>query len=315
MGQYSTKTDVANAALSLLGEGPIANLDATPDPTDKVLSALQFWYGKAFEMVLRDVNLELYASFVSPVLLVDNTASPFPANEWKYFYYLDPLWINFVRVFSGVYPDSKETEVPHRKISSPSGNALTITGISLANPCVITVAGAQEGQVVAAAAVVGTVEVNGKTYYLKNVTATTAQLWDLSTGAAVNSSAFTAYTSGGTLTPVAHERLYCNLVQLTDPVTLLPMSPKCEVGVAPEISLWPADFALAVATKLAVLSAVPIIGIDRKAQADTLRTDYITAKNNASANMAKESFKGVRKLSRSTLSRISRSNYGDRWRP
>ena len=308
MPQFKTDVDIANAALSFLGNGPltIAGLmAATPDPADKVLTSLQQWYPTAVEQVIRDLNYELSAQFVPATLLIDQTGQTNPPGEWRYVYYLDPAWLKFVRIFSGAYPDSRETVVPHRKLTSFASSAITITAVSKANPGIVTASGGVVGQVVTIAAVGGMTQLNGKTYGLiqdstaaVSATPTTFNLVNLATGIPLDTTAFTTYTTGGTLTPIDHGRIYCNV----DPTT----SPTFEVGMVPAIVLWPADFCICVATKLADLAGVGVVGIDHKKELDTLETDYIKAKNNASGNMANESFKGVRQLSASTLSRMTR---------
>lgn len=77
------------------------------------------------------------------------------------------------------------------------GTAKTITGISKANPAVVTatVHGLATGDVVALAAIVGMVELNGTEAPIKVLTANTFEL------VGVNSTDYTAWTSGGTATP------------------------------------------------------------------------------------------------------------------
>lgn len=399
MPNFSSETDVANAALSFLGEGPVADLNAIADVSDKKLTSLQQWYDKAVEMVIRDLNYELTVEFVTPVKLLD-----WPTPEWRAAYYLDPLWVKFHRIFSGAYPDSRETAVPHRKISQKSSTIMNITGVTIANPAVFSVANPQNGQVVVVGGIAGQLGLllNNNTYFVSEATPTTCQLNDIVTGLPVDTSAipcvrgiftiltavngfeyvvtlngnlytYTAgpadtvntiatafenmfrndptanfslvnvpgfpavfgfaplftfaiapfeanvsyatqpttppntidvYLMGGSLVPVPHQRILCNMRQGTDREGF--PFPQFEVGIVPEVSLWPDDFGVCVATKLAQLAGVGIIGIDHKQQVDSLKDDYKTAKNNASANQATESFKGVRKLSASTLSRMPR---------
>jgi len=72
--------------------------------------------------------------------------------------------------------------------------AATITNITQANPAVVTTSAAHtflNGESVTITGVIGMTEVNGNTYVIANVTATTFELQG------VDSTAFTAYTSGG----------------------------------------------------------------------------------------------------------------------
>lgn len=77
----------------------------------------------------------------------------------------------------------------------------SITGITQANPAVVTSAshGLANGQIVLITGVGGMTEVNDNRYLVNNVTANTFQLRGFN-GDAVDSTAYTAYTSGGTFT-------------------------------------------------------------------------------------------------------------------
>jgi hypothetical protein len=77
----------------------------------------------------------------------------------------------------------------------------TITGISKANPAVVTAAahGFSNGDEVTIVGVVGMVEVNGNTYVVAGAATNTFQLTD------TNSTAFTTYVSGGSA--ILEERL------------------------------------------------------------------------------------------------------------
>lgn len=88
-------------------------------------------------------------------------------------------------------------------------NPLTISGATLANPCVLTVTGhgLSNGDAFIVHDVKGLMEssdedaesmVNGETFIARNVTANTLELEDVR-GNAVDSSAWTAYVSGGTI--------------------------------------------------------------------------------------------------------------------
>ncbi|HVZ80306.1 MAG TPA: hypothetical protein VHE12_05810 [bacterium] len=289
MGVFSTTTDIANLALGFLNQKPISDFSES-DPSDNSLTTLQFYYPIALEQVIRDVKMELTSKFVQLVKLVDN-----PTKEWLYAYYLPTEAAKFKRIFSGIYPDSLETEVPHRKVPVNAGAAVDVAGVTQADPAVVTADGLEDGQVVKFASVGGMVELNGNSYIVDEAAATTCQLLDLATGEAIDSTDFTAYTTGGTVTPQAHQRILTNIEECW-----------VEYSIIPDLSLWPADFGIAVGYKLAMLSGVRILGIEHKDFVEGLKVDYVMAKNNAMANGANESFKGVRPLSASTLSRMSR---------
>ena len=80
-----------------------------------------------------------------------------------------------------------------------SGGATTaITGITQANPAVVSVVNTYSGgETISIKDIVGMVELNGGNYKVSNPTGTTIELQDLD-GNDVDSSGYTAYTSGGT---------------------------------------------------------------------------------------------------------------------
>lgn len=76
----------------------------------------------------------------------------------------------------------------------------TITGATKANPCVVTVTGHgySEGDLVDIDDVVGMTQLNGNRYQVHVLTADTFSLKDARTAAAIDSTSYTTYTSGGT---------------------------------------------------------------------------------------------------------------------
>jgi len=317
MPNYLTKTDIANGALSILGQGPILNLDATANPSDKILTTLKFWYEKSVEVVLRDLNFELEMQFVHAVMLVKD-----PTPEWSAAYYLDPNWIKFARILSGSYPDSRTTQVPHRKLRGQGASTASINSVTVgtsSTPSIFGVSGMVNGQVVAVTGLTdgGAGNFTPSLYYLVGMaTALTCQLFSIDK--TPDPTKFSNYNTNGIpiylatpslvsarLTPVEHQRIYCNLFPNSDSQTQLPL-PMFEVGMIPAVLIWPDDFAKCVCYQLALDAGTGIIGIDHKEQVDSLRIDYANAKARASGTMGKESWKGVRKLSESTLSRFRR---------
>ena len=82
-----------------------------------------------------------------------------------------------------------------------SGTSATITGVTQADPAVITAAGHEikDGDAVTITNVVGMTDLNNNTYYVKVVDANSFSLHD-SAGNNIDSSGFGGYTSGGTAT-------------------------------------------------------------------------------------------------------------------
>jgi len=85
------------------------------------------------------------------------------------------------------------------EIATGTGAAKNITGITQSNPCVVTMTahGFSKGDVVTIASVSGMTQINGSSYVVQYTTPNTVAL------AGVDSTAFAAYTSGGTATPQA----------------------------------------------------------------------------------------------------------------
>ena len=86
-------------------------------------------------------------------------------------------------------------------IGTTIGSALTVTAVALTNPCRITLAavtGLNKGDVLTIAGVVGTNQLNGNNYIVQYIEPTNK----IVTLANLDATSFTAYTSGGTATPV-----------------------------------------------------------------------------------------------------------------
>jgi len=110
-------------------------------------------------------------------------------------------------VHHGVLEKRGGTEVQGEFVETIAN--LAITGITQADPGVVTVTSAaslSNGQKVQINYVTGMTEVNGQQYLVANVTATTFELTDLD-GNNVDTTGFTAYTSGGQVATFPGERL------------------------------------------------------------------------------------------------------------
>jgi hypothetical protein len=89
------------------------------------------------------------------------------------------------------------------KIGTGTGGAKTITAVTQANPAVVTSTahGLSKGDVVTISGVVGMTQLNGNSYVVQYVSTNSFVL------AGVDSTAFTAYTSGGSATPVTYTKI------------------------------------------------------------------------------------------------------------
>jgi Lambda phage tail tube protein, TTP len=86
-------------------------------------------------------------------------------------------------------------------IGTTTGSALTITAVSLTNPCRVTlsaVTALNKGDVITIAGVVGTTQLNGNSFVVQYIEPTTK----IVTLAGLDATGYTTYTSGGTATPV-----------------------------------------------------------------------------------------------------------------
>jgi hypothetical protein len=110
---------------------------------------------------------------------------------------------------------------------------LAVTGISQANPCVVTLAGngLQGGDEIIFSGIEGMTELNGRSLLVNNPTTAGFELTDLD-GNAIDSTSFTAYTSGGTIARVLvvpHQYTEAQIAQLTFQQTYDPTSGPCVV--------------------------------------------------------------------------------------
>ena len=113
----------------------------------------------------------------------------------------DELWVTVKRRVNGI--TKRFVEYLNPDIFVDSGlmldNPVTITGITAANPVVVTASshGFENGDLVDLKDVVGMTEVNGNRYKVADKTTNTFELTNQTTSVDINGSAFTAYDSAG----------------------------------------------------------------------------------------------------------------------
>ena len=86
-------------------------------------------------------------------------------------------------------------------IGTTTGSAINLSAVALTNPCRVTLAsvtGLNKGDVLTLAGIVGTTQLNGNSYVIQYIEPVTK----IVTLAGVDATGFTAYTRGGTATPV-----------------------------------------------------------------------------------------------------------------
>lgn len=145
-------------------------------------------------IVLGVVNTQIY---VEGITFLGDAAGPGLANV----YYNE--CVNCYSRVNGFYTeDADDFGTRHCTAIEPAADGFnyhnigkTVSGVTLTNPVVVTVNGHQRnnGDEVLFDGILGTVELNGNTYTLQNVTANTAELQG------VDGTAFTPYISGGKL--------------------------------------------------------------------------------------------------------------------
>ena len=113
----STKTEIANIALSHLGVGKeIANLETE---NSQEANAMRRFYDIAREQVLRDFNWPLATKEVALGLVASN-----PTTEWAYSYRYPSDCIKLRRIFSGIRNDSRQTRVPFKLVRDAIGRLI-----------------------------------------------------------------------------------------------------------------------------------------------------------------------------------------------
>ena len=220
----ASKTVLANKALSFLGQKPITDI-TTVDTANDRLTVVQLHIDDAIEEFIRDFNFSPGTKTADLILLCED-----PTDNWQFAYYRPSDCLRFRKILSAVEEDDRETAVDFREVTEPSATAVNITAATQSTSCTITTSSAlTDGQIIAVAAVVGMTQLNGNSYIVSesDEDAKTCVLVDLSTGEDVDSSAYTAYTSGGTATPTEHWRIYANVE-----------SPIAEYSTLANYSLW-----------------------------------------------------------------------------
>jgi len=113
----STKTEIANLALSHLGVGKeIANLETE---NSQEANAMRRFYDIAREQVLRDFHWP-FANKEMALNLVDSN----PTTEWAYSYRYPTDCIKLKRIWSGIRNDSRQTRVPFKIVRDAAGRLI-----------------------------------------------------------------------------------------------------------------------------------------------------------------------------------------------
>ena len=197
----ATALEISNMALSLL---KVPTVDSITSPSDEIETLCQLWYAVSRQQILRKHPWNFAKKRTT--LYAISTA---PEFEWDHKFLLPSDFIRLRFIGSeneGLVGKRYELETDAYLLTDDnysSGSSATITGISQANPGVVTAVahGFSNDQVVLIEDVVGMTEVNDIHFTVKSKTDDTFQLYSqAATPAAVSTLAYTAYASGGTIT-------------------------------------------------------------------------------------------------------------------
>jgi hypothetical protein len=113
----STKTEIANIALSHLGVGrEIANIETE---NSQEANAMRRFYDISREQVLRDFNWPFATKEVTLGLVSSN-----PTTEWTYAYRYPADALKLRRIFSGIRNDTRQTRVPYKLVRDNAGRLI-----------------------------------------------------------------------------------------------------------------------------------------------------------------------------------------------
>ena len=160
---------------------------------------------------LTDITPQTYTSNFTPDFVTVASSAVVTVNDpnfstttYNAVEFKTPIAIGGI-VLSGVYPidlvlGAYSYEITAASAATTSRSNSVITGATQANPCVVTTVGAHglsNGDLIYIDEVVGMTQINNRIYAIAGVTANTFQL------SGVNSTAYTAYSSGGKACPSA----------------------------------------------------------------------------------------------------------------
>jgi len=190
--------DICNMALSLL---KVPTVTSITSPTTEVEELCDLWYDASRQELLRKhpwnfakKRATLYAIVTAPTFGYDH----------KYLLPTDFMRLRFIGAENaglvGIDYDLEQDQYLLINDGMTDQNPVTITGITQAHPGVVTAAahGFENGDVVVIEDVVGMTEVNDLHFTVANKTTDTFELQSqAATPVDVDTSAYTAYTSGG----------------------------------------------------------------------------------------------------------------------
>lgn len=110
----ATSTDIANLALSHLGQGvQIADLDTENSPEAK---ACRQFYTQARQQTLRDFEWPVATKIAALGLVTED-----PNDEWAYSYEYPSDCLEMRRILSGTRNDSRQSKIPYRVVYGTAG--------------------------------------------------------------------------------------------------------------------------------------------------------------------------------------------------
>jgi len=192
--------DICNMGLSLL---KVPTITSITSPTTEVEELCDLWYEPSRQELLRKhpwnfakKRTTLYAVVTAPAF----------GYDYKYLLPTDFMRLRFIGTENeglvGKDYDLEQDQYLLINEGNTDTEGVTITGITQANPGVVTAAahGFTDGQVVIIEDVVGMTEVNDLHFTVANAATNTFELQSqAATPVNVNTTAYTAYASGGTV--------------------------------------------------------------------------------------------------------------------
>ena len=273
MSLPTTRTAIANLALRKLGDQTvIKNVDDTT-ADDKATIAMLDVYDQTLHSLISNFPWSFACSLVTLVKVADN-----PDNSWGVAY-LYPTQAVAIWSFD---PNSRlldQQTTPSRKVmTKDAGTPVSVTAVTKGTICMVTAAGhtLDNGDLVKFASIGGMVQLNGNTYIVADSDQTDGifNLKDLSTGLYTNSTAFTTYTTGGTVAEIASRIILTDIQETQCWITRF----------VTDVTLYTDNFIDAFSWALAVAVGPVMCGIDRLNIVNALKPERDKAIKQAMAN-------------------------------
>lgn len=198
-----TELQICNMALSLL---KVPTIDSVSSPSDETETLCALWFDISRQEILRKHPWN-FAKTRTTLYAVSGTSFEY---DNKFLLPSDFMRLRFIGTSNsglvGIDYDLEKDQYLSTDLGDGDPNEITVTGITQANPGVVTAAahGYSNGDVVMLEDVVGMTSVNDTHYTVASVTTDTFEIQtQAATPVDVDTSGYTAYASGGTVSKVS----------------------------------------------------------------------------------------------------------------